>query len=120
MVVDEHLVDGERDVVLGLETNDVVDLLGRHLGNLDLLDDELAAADGDDRVGALDAGLLHRFLDGVGHRRGVVDGPVGDRVGDQGDHAEPSQGVVADLDYLDGARANVQTEALTLFTEDPV
>jgi hypothetical protein len=61
--------------VLGFQPDDVVDLGRRHLGDLDLLDDQLATADGDRGVGGFDTGSADGFLDRVGDRAGIVDRP---------------------------------------------
>jgi len=110
VMIDEHLVDRERDVVLCLEHHHVVDIPGRHLGDLNLLDDQLAPADGDGRLEPSDARLDHRLLDRVSHGLGVADRAVGDGVGGQANGGHPGDGSALDLHGFDGARADIQTK----------
>ena len=123
-MIDEHLVDRERNVMLSLEHHDVVDFLSRHLRNLNLLDDQLAPADGDRGLGSLDPGLDDGLLDGIGHGLTVADGAIGDRVRRQADRGHPDDArsaAVRELDDLDGARADIQAErvgALPQLLED--
>ena len=50
--VEEHFVDREGHVMLGLELHDVGDFFGWYFRNLHFLDDQLSAADRDGAVGA--------------------------------------------------------------------
>ncbi len=49
--VEEHFVDREGHMMLGLELDDVGDFLGWHFRNLHFLDDQLSTAHGDGAVG---------------------------------------------------------------------
>ena len=112
LVVEEHLVNREGDVVLGLELDGVGDLLGRGLREQDLLDDDLAARHRDRRVPRLDTGFRDGFLDRPHDDGRVLDDALRDGVGRQRDDRIRIQFEVPagplELDYLDGAGTDVQ------------
>src|SRR5206468_6748082 len=72
LIVEEHLVDGEGHVMLGLELDDVADFLRRHLRNLYFLDDQFPAADRNGAARALEPGPGDGASDGLDDRRGVL------------------------------------------------
>ena len=115
LVVEEYLVDGERDVMLRLELDDIRNLLGRHFRDLHLLHDEFSTGDCDGRAPALDARLISRLSDRVHDRSRVPNRSVGDRIGREGCAAEgnetPSTTLLAQLRELYRARADVEPES---------
>ena len=108
--------------MLGLELDRSRELLVGHMGDLDLLDDQLAAGHPDDGVVRLDAGSSDRFRDGGNDRRRILDGPVGNDVRTKRNDAQRAHRVavagLVELDNFDGARADVEPEAFRAFTSE--
>ncbi len=122
LVVEEDLVDGEGDVVLRFEEDGVPQLLRRHLGQRNALDDGVTPGDGDDGGRADDPRLLHAFPDGVADDRGLPDAAVGDRVPGQaaplrGDFSEYPPLLLHELDGLDRPRSDVEPEGRHFLAE---
>ena len=83
VIVEEDLVDRERNVVLGFELHRVSQLLDRHFRNLDLLDDQLAPRHTDGRFLGPDGRSADGVLDGLDDARGIFDRAFRDRIGRQ-------------------------------------
>src|SRR4030095_14062976 len=120
-VVEEHVVDGEGNVVLRLELNGVTQLFRSDLGERDALDDRLASGYGDDRAGSADPRLLHAFLDRVRHDLRLADRSFRNDVPRKWNGGERLQSQTAlalsELDNLNRARSNVEPECRGLPTE---
>jgi len=79
-VVEGHVLDVERDVLLRLQWM-TRQLLGAHLGQADLLDDDGVAREPVATFARLDLVVLEHALDRVDHRPRVHDRAVHDRLG---------------------------------------
>ena len=114
LVVEEDLVDGERDVVLGLEEDGVRQLLDTHLGQRQPLHDRVAARDGDDGAGGGDPRLADAFPDRVGDHFRLADAALDDGIAGQGHEGVRPERVPAptldQLHHLDRAGPDVQPE----------
>src|SRR6185369_13654049 len=112
--VDVHVLDVERDVLLGLPLDGVVELLLRHPRQRDLLDDDRVAADADRDLLRLHLPLGEEVLDGLDDRGGVHQGSVHDRLWRQLGRREALQGVaallLAELHELHARGADVQAD----------
>ncbi len=124
LVVERHVLDVERDVLLRLPVDGLGQLLGAHLREADLLDDDGVARDAGGDVARLDLVLLEQTLDRVDHRSRVHDRAVDDRLG--GERLDPDvqelvlvAALAADLELhrLDGRGADVDADQSLLLTE---
>ena len=117
--VDVHVVDVERDVLLGLPADGLTELALGHLREVDALGDDGAAGDADDRFGGLDAALDQRLPDGLLDRVGLLDLAALDGAGRHLGDAEPDQLVGRplrpELDHLDRAGADVEPDDFDRF-----
>ena len=87
--VQVDVLDGVRDILLGLERDRLLQLFGLHLGDSDLLDDDRVPRHGDHDVLRLDLILGEDLLDCRDHRPGVHDDSVDDGLRMQRCDAEP-------------------------------
>ena len=111
-----NLIDGEGNLLLGLDTNGVRKVPRRYLGNLHLLDDKPSPAQANDRLGAFDSGHAHGLPDGLSDRCGFVNGPFHHRACRDRRHRAPGYcvgGAAVQLENLDAARADVEPEGLS-------
>ena len=122
LVVEEHLVDCEGNVVLRLELHDVADFLRGNFRNLDLLDDQLSTTDRDRTVRALQSRPGYRASDRLHNGRGVLDGAVCDGIWGKGCHPQRGQRVgparLPDVDGLHTARPDVEAEDFRRLAEE--
>ena len=117
LVVEGHVLDVERDVLLGLPVDGLGQLLRAHLGQRDLLDDHGVAGNAGGDVGRLDLLRGEEPLDGVDHRPGVHDRAVDDRLRRQRLHPDVDELVLRsalaaglELDGLHGRRSDVEPD----------
>jgi hypothetical protein len=95
LVVERHVLDVERDVLLGLPVDGLGELFLRHLGQADLLDDDRVPRDAGGDLVRLDLVGAEEPLDRVDDGARVHDGPVDDRLGRQRLQPELQQVVLA-------------------------
>src|SRR6516165_3115316 len=93
LIVEEDLVDRERNVVFRLELDDVAHLFRRYFRNLHFLDDQLTAAHGDGAAGPLQSGTGDRASDGLDDGAGVLDRAIRDGILGEGGHTQGGQSV---------------------------
>ena len=121
LVVEEDVVHRERDMVLGLEDDGVGQLLGADLGQGHPLGDGFPAGDRDHRRLALDAGLVDRLLDRLGHDAGLANGAVGDDVTRKRHAREGLEGESApglgELHHLDRAGPDIEPKRRLLLPQ---
>ena len=124
LVVEGDVLDVERDVLLRLPVDGLRELLGAHLREADLLDDDGVAGDAGGHVARLDLVLLEQALDRVDHGPGVHDRAVHDRLG--GQRLDPDvqelvlvAALAADLELhrLHGRGADVDADQSLLLAE---
>ena len=114
-VVEVDVVDVERDVLLRLPPYRLGELLFGHRRELDLLDDDRVARNGDGDVRVLDPGRREKAGDGLDDERGIHDRAIDDRLGREVlepclDELELSLFARLELDQLHGGRADVETD----------
>ena len=98
LVVDLDLVGAEGDVLLGLDLQLLAQLLGRHLRDLDLLDDHRVAGDRGGDLLVADAQRGAQAADGIDdgalvHDRAVDDGLRRQRLDAEIEQADPLGGL---------------------------
>ena len=122
LIVEKHVVDGEGDVVLGLEGDGVRQLLRGHLGQRHSLHDRLTSGDGDHGRRALDARFLHALLHRVAHERGFLDRALADYIVREWNLSECGQPpgatfALLQLDDFDRAGPDVESEGRRLLSQ---
>src|SRR5215813_3167488 len=120
--LDYQVVDGEGDVVLGLEGDGVRQLLRGHLGQRHSLHDRLTSGDGDHGRRALDARFLHALLHRVAHERGFLDRALADYIVREWNLSECGQPpgatfALLQLDDFDRAGPDVESEGRRLLSQ---
>ena len=114
LVVEVDVLDIERDVLLRLPVDRLGELRLRHHRQRDLLDDDGVARERGGDILGLDAAAVEQAADGVGDGGGVDDRAVDDAVRGHRLAAEIRDPVALaglfQLDRLDGARTDVQTD----------
>ena len=107
LVVQRDVLDVEGDVLLGFPVDGLGQLLGRHLGQADLLDDHGVARHAGGDVVRLDLLGREEALDGVDDRARIHDGAVDDGLGGKRLEAQ-----VHELVLVSGLAARLQLHGL--------
>ena len=121
LVVEEDIVHGEWDVVLGLEHDGVGKLLGADLRQGNALGDGLATGHRDHGGPALDPGLVQGLLHRLGHDPRLADSAVGDDVTGEGNSGKGFENEASspldELDHLDAAGPDIESERRLLLPQ---
>ena len=88
-MVEDGLVEGDRDVVGGGEPDGAGQLLVGHGRQVDDPDDDPGAGEADPHVAGAEPGLAPQLADGRPDRGGVLDLAVADRAGREGNLPDP-------------------------------
>ena len=114
--VEVHLVHVERDVLLRLPADLLVELLAAHRGQAHLLHDHRVTRHRRGDVLRLDLAVLDRLADRLGDRARVQERALHDRLGGHVRHAEMRQlesaraDLLRQLDGLDRRRSDVEAD----------
>ena len=119
LVVDRHELDVERNVLLGLPVDLLVELRRGHHRHGDLADDDALSVDADGDVALLDLRVGEDAEERLGHGAGVHDVTVDDRLRRQGREAPLDDlellARLLELHDLDGARADIDADEVFSF-----